>query len=131
MTTLPQVPTFKTTLPGPNAQALIARDMACHERVIGLRHLAGLEGHAEASMRTGIGGKHHHAAGVAIETVHDACAGKPRCDSCHEAVGLLWTDARNAQQTARFLHHHEADAQGKQAPASAGWFGVGLHRRSG
>ncbi|WP_396626530.1 acetyl ornithine aminotransferase family protein [Luteitalea sp.] len=26
MTTLPQVPTFKTTLPGPNAQALIARD---------------------------------------------------------------------------------------------------------
>jgi 4-aminobutyrate aminotransferase len=26
MSTLPQVPTFKTTLPGPNAQALIARD---------------------------------------------------------------------------------------------------------
>jgi chromate transporter len=98
-------------------QALVAGHMTSHQRVVGLLHLSGLEGHAESAVGVCVGGQHHHAAGVAIEAVHDARPGKSLCRARHQTVRLLGSDAGHAEQSARLVHHHEAVALREHAVA--------------
>lgn len=50
---------------------------------------------------------HDESTRVAVETVHNACSRKLRCDAHSKAVGLFRSDPWNREKSARFVEHNE------------------------
>ena len=76
----------------------VGADVPRDQRLVLLLDLARLETHREPPMPLGPAREHHHARGIAIEPMHDACTGMRRLQSRHQAIGLLRPDSRHRKE---------------------------------
>ena len=85
----------------------IVSHMSGHQRLVGLLNLACFEHHRERAVRLCVARKHHDARGVAIESVHDACAEIVNLQPSNKTIRLLRPNSGDRQQPRSLVAHDE------------------------
>lgn len=87
--------------------ACVSSHMSGHKRLVGLHNLTRLEQHGKCAVCIGVARKHHDSRGIAIESVHNACAGIVSLQPRNKAISLLRPNSRDGQQTRSLVARDE------------------------